>query len=161
MIVDQGERRLKQNNRHVAEIFLPGGLSRHGDGWKLSVRIRMIHAQACHLLGKSNDWEHDAWGKPLSAAHMAYGAATFSAILLKHAGKLGVQLTAEEKESFMMIWRYSADLMGIVPEMLFEDETSALALYELGMVCEPPPSVEWSPAIWLTRSSTAQRLLRG
>ncbi len=142
MIVDQGERRLKQNNRHVAEIFMPGGLARHGDGWKLSVRIRMIHAQARYLLGKSEDWDAPAWGRPLSAAHMAYGAATFSGLLLKHTGKLGVRLSEEERQSFMMIWRYSAHLMGIVPEMLFETEADALALYELGMICEPPPSVE-------------------
>ena len=28
---DQGIRRLGQNNRHMMEIFLPGGLYRHGD----------------------------------------------------------------------------------------------------------------------------------
>ena len=31
---DQGVRRLGQNNRHMIEIFLPGGLYRDGDGWK-------------------------------------------------------------------------------------------------------------------------------
>ena len=30
---DQGVRRLGQNNRHMTEIFLPGGLYRYGDGW--------------------------------------------------------------------------------------------------------------------------------
>ena len=38
---DQGVRRLGQNNRHMMEIFLPGGLYRQGDGWKRSVRIRL------------------------------------------------------------------------------------------------------------------------
>ena len=33
---DQGIRRLGQNNRHMMEIFFPGGMYRHGDGWKLS-----------------------------------------------------------------------------------------------------------------------------
>ena len=42
---DQGVRRLRQNNRHMIEIFMPNGLSRDGDGWKLSVRIRLVHAQ--------------------------------------------------------------------------------------------------------------------
>ena len=37
---DKGVRRLGQNNRHMTEIFFPGGLDRHADGWKLSVRIR-------------------------------------------------------------------------------------------------------------------------
>ena len=31
---DQGVRRLGQNNRHMMEIYLPGGLYRDGDGWK-------------------------------------------------------------------------------------------------------------------------------
>ncbi len=30
---DQGVRRLKNNNRHVMEIFWPEGLERQGDGW--------------------------------------------------------------------------------------------------------------------------------
>ena len=56
---DQGIRRLGQNNRHMIEIFLPGGLDRQGDGWKLSVRIRIIHARVRHLLNDSEDWEPD------------------------------------------------------------------------------------------------------
>ena len=36
---DSGVRRLQNNNRHMMDIFLPGGLDRDGDGWKLSVRI--------------------------------------------------------------------------------------------------------------------------
>ena len=39
---DQGVRRLRQNNRHLMEILLPGGLDDRGDGWKLSVRIRVV-----------------------------------------------------------------------------------------------------------------------
>lgn len=142
MIVDQGVRRLKQNNRHVAEIFLPGGLARYADGWKLSVRIRMIHAQVRFLLSTAEEWEWDAWGSPLSAAHVAYGASTFSAALLKNARALGVKVTDDESAAFMMIWRYAASLMGIAPEMLFENEAHALELYAIGNLCEPPPSIE-------------------
>ena len=35
------KRRLQQNNRHMMDIFFPGGLYRNGDGWKLSTRIRI------------------------------------------------------------------------------------------------------------------------
>ena len=57
---DQGVRRLGQNNRHMMEIFLPGGLYRNGDGWKLSVRIRIVHAQIRRLLNSSEDWDTEA-----------------------------------------------------------------------------------------------------
>ena len=61
-IFDNGVWRLKQNNRHQVEIFLPGGLERFGEGWKLSVRIRFVHAQIRRLLGQTEEWEHDACG---------------------------------------------------------------------------------------------------
>ena len=71
-IFDNGVWRLKQNNRHHMEIFWPGGLERHGDDWKLSVRIRFVHAQIRRRLGQTQEWEHDAWGVPISATHLGY-----------------------------------------------------------------------------------------
>ena len=58
---DSGVRRLMQNNRHMVEMYLPGGLERYGDGWKLSARIRLAHAQVRHLLDNSPDWDTPAW----------------------------------------------------------------------------------------------------
>ena len=141
-LVDQGVRRLKQNNRQLLEIFLPGGLERQGDGWKLSLRIRLVHARVRHLLQDSEEWQADEWGTPLSSAHMAYAAAAFSALLIKRAEMLGAELNEEERESFMLVWRYSSYLMGIHHDLLFEDEKSALHLVEVGSTCEPPPTVE-------------------
>ena len=40
---EYGVRRLKQNNRHMIELFMPGGMERNGDGWKLSIRVRLVH----------------------------------------------------------------------------------------------------------------------
>ena len=57
---DQGVRRLGQNNRHMLEIFLPGGQYRQGDGWKLSVRISLVHARIRHLLNNSEEWDNEA-----------------------------------------------------------------------------------------------------
>ena len=86
---DQGVRRLKQNNRHIVEIFMPGGLKEGGDGWKLSLRIRLIHAQVRRLLNNSPEWDAEAWGTPISAAHMGYAITAFSARLAGHLTRLG------------------------------------------------------------------------
>ena len=134
---DQGVRRLGQNNRHMMEIFLPGGLYRDGDGWKLSVRIRIIHARMRHLLNDSGEWDTAAWGAPISAAHLGYAISAFSARLLKHMKTLGAEYNAQEYASFMAVWRYSGYLMGIPETILFHDATDALNLYDVGLVCEP------------------------
>ena len=139
---DQGIRRLGQNNRHMMEIYLPGGLYRHGDGWKLSVRIRIIHAQMRRLLNESEDWDTEAWGTPISQAHLGYAISAFSARLLKHMKTMGADCTDEEGASFMAVWRYAGHLMGIPDTILFRDEDEALKTYEVGLMCEPKAPIE-------------------
>ncbi len=135
-------RRVMQNTRHLVEVTLPGGLDRLGDGWKLTVRIRLIHAQMRRLLLKSGDWNEAADGIPLHIAHMALAATGFSAINLQAVRKLGVQLTEEESAGFMHIWRYVTWLLGVPEEILFEGESDALHLKDIGYICEPRPAVE-------------------
>lgn len=139
---DKGVRRLGQNNRHMTEIFFPGGLDQHADGWKLSVRIRLIHARLRRLLSSSGEWDAEAWGTPISAAHLGFAIAAFSARLLKHMKTLGAGYDEEEHKSFMDIWRYSGYLMGIPETILFRDSEEALKLYDIGRMCEPEPGIE-------------------
>ncbi len=139
---EHGVRRLRQNNRHMIEIFMPGGLERSGDGWKLSVRVRLIHAQIRYLLNNSDEWSTEAWGVPLSSAHMGFSIASFSARLLKHLQSLGAEYNDEERESFMKVWRHSGFLMGIPETILFHNEHDALRLFEIGRTCEPTSQLE-------------------
>ena len=139
---DQGVRRLGQNNRHMMEIYLPGGLYRDGDGWKLSVRIRLVHAQLRRLLNNSEDWDAEAWGEPISAAHLGFAVSAFSARLLKHMKTLGASYNDEEYASFMAVWRYTGYLMGIPESILFRDADEALKLYDVGIMCEPDSPIE-------------------
>ncbi len=139
---DQGIRRLGQNNRHMMEIFLPGGMYRHGDGWKLSLRIRIVHARLRRLLSDSEDWDKEAWGEPISAAHLGYAISAFSARLLKHMKTLGATYNKEEYDSFMAVWRYSGHIMGIPETILFQDADGALKLWKIALTCEPDSPIE-------------------
>ncbi len=139
---DQGVRRLQQNNRHMVEIFMPGGMDRHGDGWKLSVRIRLIHAQVRRLMNESEDWDSEAWGVPLSAAHLGFAITAFSARLLRHLKNLGAKFDDVERAGFMDVWRYTGHLMGIPDSILYRDEVDALELFKIGVICEPEPGME-------------------
>lgn len=139
---DQGVRRLKQNNRHMVEIFMPGGLERAGDGWKLSVRIRIVHARIRRLLAESDEWDEKAWGTPISAAHTGFAIVAFSARLLKHMKNLGAVYTDEERAGFMAVWRYTGYLMGIPESILYTEEEDALRIFEIGGICEPDPDFE-------------------
>ena len=94
------------------------------------------------LLSMSREWDHEAWGVPVSAAHCGWALSAFSARLLYHAARLGASFTPEERASFMQIWRYSGHLMGIPESILLEDEEDALKLFAVGLMSEPPPGLE-------------------
>ena len=148
-IFDNGVWRLKQNNRHQMEIFWPGGLKRHGDGWKLSVRIRFVHAQVWRLLAKTQEWEHDAWGVTISAAHLGYAVGCFASWCVKHSEALGARYSAEERAGYHSVWRCAGYLMGIPETILLTDESHARRIFRIGSMCEPPPTPE---AIVMTNS---------
>ncbi len=139
-IFDNGVWRLKQNNRHQLEIFWPGGLERYGEGWKLSVRIRFVHGQVRRLLGQSEEWDWDAWGAPISGAHMGYAAACFASRSAKHSTTLGARYSEEERASFHAVWRYAGYLMGVPESILYTDEAHANRIFDIGNLCEPDPT---------------------
>ena len=138
-----GLRRIRQNTRHLVEIMLPGALERQGEGWKLSVRIRLVHARVRWLLRASGNWDEAVYGVPLSAAHMGLAAANFSATMLHQAERLGARLDAEARASFMQTWRYASWLAGTPEALLFEgDEAKTSELSRVATVCEPFPAEE-------------------
>ncbi len=144
----QGIKRLQQNNRHMLEIFLPGGLERHGDGWALSIRVRLVHAKSRVLLYDSREWDPDVLGVPLCSAHIGFAICAFSARLLGHMKTLGASFDDEERKAFMQTWRYSGYLMGIPETILYQDEDDALEQFATGRICEPPVSMESIAMAW-------------
>ena len=136
------KRRLQQNNRHMMDIFYPGGLRRDGDGYRLSTRIRFVHSQIRTLLAKSDDWDHDAWGIPISSAHLGFAISVFSKRLLEYSTLVGANFNEEEKASVLSIWRYSGYLMGIPETILYTNAEDAEKVYKIAYMCEPPPSPE-------------------
>ena len=136
-------RRIRQNTRHFIEIMLPYALDRNGDGWKLSVRIRLVHAQVRHLIRKGGQWDESIYGTPLSAAHMGLASANFSATLIREAMRLGADLDSEMRGSIMQIWRYSSWLSGTPDALLFEgDEHRTAEFRDIATLCEPSPGKE-------------------
>ncbi|MCY4616326.1 MAG: oxygenase MpaB family protein [Chloroflexi bacterium] len=132
-------RRVKQNTRHLVEVTLPGGLDRDGDGWKITVRIRLIHAQLRRLLTDSDEWDVSTEGVPLHMSHMALASTGFSAFNLESARMLGVRLTDEEAAGFMHIWRYVTWLLGVPEALLWETEEDAHRIRAVAHAFESPP----------------------
>ena len=135
--VSSTKRRLQQNNRHMMDIFFPGGLYRENDGWKLSTRIRFVHSRIRTLLDKSEEWNHEAWGTPVSAAHLGFALSVFSKRLLEYSLQVGARFSKEERECVLSVWRYAGYLMGIPETILYTTGAEAEDMFKIGYLCEP------------------------
>ena len=139
-ITTNGVRRLKQNLQQLVDQYLPGGIEPGGDGWKLTIRIRLVHAQARRLIATSDEWDNSVYGVPLSAAHMLLGAAAFSGRLMQHVSRLGGDFSKRDREAYVHVWRHTGLLLGIPDEIMFRDFASSVRCFEIGSLCEPPPA---------------------
>ena len=136
---ESARRRLMQNNRHLMEVFFPGGMERDGDGWKLSTRLRFVHARVRHLLAHSGAWDVGYYGTPISAAHLGLATTVFSMRLLEHAALVGAVFNEDEQASVMQVWRYAGTVMGVPEDILFVDRDHARRIFEMAHLCEPEP----------------------
>ena len=136
--MNTGVRRLKANGMQLVEQYLPGGMEPWGDGWRLTLRVRLVHAQSRRLLLRSDEWNQDRYGMPISTAHLLLAGAAFSGRLMRHTAELGGDFTQEEREAYVHVWRYTGLLIGIPEEIVFHDEASALRVFRVGAMCEPP-----------------------
>ena len=136
---DNTKRRLGYNTRHLLEMFYPNGMLRINDGWKMSMRIRFIHAKIRYLLNHADDWDKQAWGTPLSAANMGLATAIFSIRVLHFARLLGAKFNREERNSFLAVFRYVGHLLGVPDAMLYEGMKEAKRIFKIAMLCEPAP----------------------
>ena len=141
-LTDFGVYRLTQNLRHLMDITMPGGLDRDADGWKTSVRIRLVHAKVRQYLNQWDGWDKSADGMPINASNLALASALFSARCLQYGFLLGVRMSKEEIQGYMDIWRYVAYLFGVPDTLLYRNYEEAIELCRIGLRCEPEPDLE-------------------
>ncbi|MDE2691553.1 MAG: oxygenase MpaB family protein [Acidobacteriota bacterium] len=141
-IMGNGVRRLKQNLIQLVEQFLPGGMEPGGDGWRLTLRIRLVHAQSRMLLKDLAEWNSPTHGVPISAAHLLLASAAFSGRLMRHVQALGGDFSAEERDAYVHVWRYTGIVMGVPEQIMFHDMQSSLRAFDTAAQCEPAPDLD-------------------
>lgn len=132
-------RRGRETARFVIETCVPNNLQREADGFKVSLRVRLIHAHARAMILRTGKWDMEKWGMPISQHYMAAMNAQLSMGWIEGLRKLGFRLNAAEKESIIQLWRYSAYLSGIDSELQFATFEEAQRFWRLLLSQEPPP----------------------
>lgn len=135
----QASRRLNETSRFVQAVCRPNGLRRHGDGFAITVKVRLMHAQVRRMIVRSGRWDEAGWGLPINQHDMAGTQLLFSIAVLEGLRDFGFKISSEESESYMHLWRYVGRLIGVDPEISVSSELEGRALGDLIAATQDPP----------------------
>ncbi|CAN5400862.1 oxygenase MpaB family protein [soil metagenome] len=135
----QAPRRLTETARFVHTVCLPGELRPLREGFAITIKVRLMHAQVRRLLWDSGKWNTEAWGEPINQHDMAATTMLFSIVVLDGIRKLGFRVSRDEAEDYVQLWRYVGWLMGSTEELLPTSEREAHRLASLIMATQGPP----------------------
>ena len=115
-------RRLAETQQWAIAVSEPGGMRRDGEGFALTVHVRLMHALVNHRFENNGRWDVEKWGLPINQADQASTLGLFNATLLIGLRALGVRVTRDESHAIMHLWRYVGWLMGVDEEWLVTTE---------------------------------------
>lgn len=97
-------------------------MRRNGEGFKLTVHVRAMHALINHQFETNGRWDVERWGLPINQTDQAATLGLFNGTLLLGMRALGYFVTREESRAVMHLWKYVGWLMGIDEDWLFDTE---------------------------------------
>jgi hypothetical protein len=131
--------RLAETGRFVSAVCSPGGLERHGEGFALCVKVRLMHAKVRWLIRRQGGWSTEAWGEPINQHDMVATSMLFSQVFVDGLRRFGLQVSADEGADWMHLWRWASVLLGTEASIVPATEEEAERLVDLIKVTQEPP----------------------
>jgi hypothetical protein len=119
---DTARRRLAETQKWAIDISAHDAMRRTGNGFKLTVHVRLMHALVNHQFETNGRWDTARWGLPINQSDQAATLGLFSGALLLGVRALGVRVTAAESRAVMHMWKYVGWLIGVDEDWLHDTE---------------------------------------
>jgi hypothetical protein len=112
-------RRVGETARWGLDVTTPGSMHPGAEGWRSTIRVRLVHALVRARLSRAEWWDHDAWGNPISATGaFATGIIGFYVMPTRALEDLGFRYSDAEHEALFALWRWISFVMGTPEELL-------------------------------------------
>lgn len=115
-------RRLGETTAWGYAVSRPGGMTRDGEGFRMTAHVRVMHALVNDRFERREDWDATALGLPVNRSDLAGTLALFSATAMLGVRVLGRRVPRQDAHAIMHLWRYIGFLMGVDEDWLFADE---------------------------------------
>jgi hypothetical protein len=117
---DATMRRLGETQKWTVAVGRPHAMRRDGEGFGLTVHVRVMHALVNETF--TPRWDVERWGLPINQTDQAATLGLFNGVLLIGSKALGVRITRAESDAVMHLWKYLGWLMGVDEQWLMETE---------------------------------------
>lgn len=101
-----------ETSQFVVDVLDDGGLEPQGRGLRSAQKIRLLHATMRYHVGRQDDWNR-AWGLPVNQEDLAGTLMSFSVVIPRGLGRLGVDLPTEDRDAFFHVWRVVGHVLGV------------------------------------------------
>ena len=112
-IAEDTLKRVGETGQWWLAVTAPGGMARDGQGWRLSVHVRVMHAFVNYALEHDPEWDWEFRGVPVNQHDQAGTIGSFSTSYLLQARALGIRVPSDDAAAIMHLFSYAGWLMGV------------------------------------------------
>lgn len=128
------ERRASETLRFILNAAEPGGLDAGGKGLLTIRKVRLMHAAIRHFALAARGWPQNAWpeqwGMPINQEELAGTMLAFSMEAVAGLRVLGVNVSPQDEEDQLYLWKTIGAVLGIVPQAMPDDAASAAVFWK-------------------------------
>ena len=136
---ERSERRLAETGKFVTAVTALDGLRPGALGWKLVLRVRLMHAEVRRLVLASGRWSHEAYSEPINQHDMLATILLFSNVFIDGIRCFGVHVTPGEADDYQHLFRWVGELIGVEPDLLPATYAEATRLARFIHLTQGPP----------------------
>jgi hypothetical protein len=114
----KAQRRLAETGKFVSSVCQVGQMHPGGEGYASTIQVRLMHAQVRRLTLSDPRWKRPLWGLPINQHDMLATVLLFSVVFLEGLRRLGVDVTRDEQEDYVHLWRWVGYTIGVEDGLL-------------------------------------------
>ncbi len=127
---DSFVKRLVETAQYVVNVLSVDGFEPEGKGLVTAKKVRLIHAAIRYYIRKG-EWDSKVSGEPINQEDLAGTLMSFSSLMLEGLEQIDIELSDEEKDGYIHVWKLAGHLNGLDEDLL---PNSAKEAEELGNV---------------------------
>jgi hypothetical protein len=143
------DRRIFETAGFVFDVTADNAFHDDGGGIVGTQKVRLMHAAIRHFIDHDPrwqpDWKRDEWGAPIHQAALAVTMLSFSTVVLNALEKTGMDLTVDEKEGYLHLWKVTGHILGVHEDLIpkdFKDSQDMFDTFAAMEFCHSDSGVE-------------------